>query len=196
MNRHRFALAAAVVALPFALTACSSGGTTGASGHTTVALNPPTAVGAPSSAPAAQGSSAPAAQGSSTPGAQDSSSAVAQDPSSPAAQDPSSPIASSAFCQALAKSSDDAATLSSGESGDVTEETLQHDAEDALAKAPAAVKGDMQIIVAAGRAAEANGTDPNADSDSDSDPSAPDNPQADAAEDRMVSWANSNCSFH
>jgi len=157
MHCRRFAVAAAVIALPFALTACSSSGTSGTSGsgplgavgQKTVQLNPPATAGTPSAS--------------------------------------QSLVASSAFCAAIAKASDDSAKQDAGDTS-ITNATAIADMEAALAAAPAPVKNDMQTIVDAGRTAIANGQDINSGQNV--------SPEADAAGDRVLSWASANCTFH
>jgi hypothetical protein len=151
MHRHRLAAAAAVIALPFSLAACASGGTISASGQKSVQLNSATTSGAQSDTP------------SDTPTSQASASG------------------SSAFCQALLKGVDDSNKLDSGDPS-VTTETTQRDAEAALAVAPAELKTDMKLIVDSGSAA----VSPTA-------PSTADNPQTDAATERIANWQAANC---
>ena len=149
MHCRRFAVAAAVIALPFALTACSSSGKSGvgalgAGGPKTVQLN------------------------------------------QPGATDTHSYVASSAFCAAIAKASDDSSKQDAGDTS-ITNATAMSDMEAALAVAPAQVKDDMQTIVNAGRTAVANGQDLNSDQGV--------SPEADAAGDRVLTWASANCKF-
>ena len=170
MHRHRLAVAAAVIALPFALTACSSGGTGNAFGQRSVQLNSSATSGAPASQTTASGPASGADSGS----ASGSTSAGR--------------IASSAFCAAIAKAGADSSKMSSGDTS-ITNDTAMQDLEAALATAPAAIKGDMQTVVDATRTAIAKGEDINSDKSFVS-------PEADAAGNRVVDWASANCTFH
>lgn len=188
MHCRRFAVAAAAIALPFALTACSSSGTSGtggtgpigAIGQKPVQLNSSSAAGAPKDA------ATPTSQDTaSSPDTDTTTSGSGSDPTS--ASDTHSYVASSAFCAAVAKASDDSAKQSGGDTS-ITNATAMADMEAALAVAPAAVKADMQTIVNAGRTDIANGQDINSDQSV--------SPEADAAGNRVLNWVNANCTFH
>lgn len=160
MYRHRIALAAAVIALPFALTACSSGGKSG-----------------PAAAAGALGQQQKNVQAGSAPAT---------------GLIPKGAAGSSAFCQSLVKASEDSAKLSSGDPGDVTLQSAQKDVEDALSNAPAAIKGDLQTIADAGRAAIAKGDTGSTDG---SDATETADPAVEKATNNIASWAAMNCHF-
>jgi hypothetical protein len=185
VHRHRLATAAAVIALPFALAACSSNGTSGAGalgavGQKSVQVNSSSAAGAPKDAPT------PTSQNTaSSPDSETTTSGSGSDQTS--GSDTHSYVASSAFCAAMAKASDDSTKMDAGDPS-VTNTTAMQDLEATLAAAPAAVKSDMQTVVDAARTAIANGQDVNSGKGV--------SPEADAAGDRVLSWASANCTLH
>ncbi|MEY9859359.1 cytoskeletal protein RodZ [Catenulispora sp. GAS73] len=195
MHCRRFAAAAAVIALPFALTACSSSGKSGdgplgALGQKTVQLNQPTAPSTPKNAPTptSQNTADTPGADSTTSGSDSETTASGSDSNPTSASDTHSYVASSAFCADVAKATDDSAKMDSGDTS-VTNAIAVKDVDTALADAPGPVKADMQIIDNAVHADAANGQP--------ADPASTksNNPQADAAADRLLSWASANCKF-
>ncbi|WP_194918828.1 hypothetical protein [Catenulispora rubra] len=197
MHCRRIAVAAAVIALPFALTACSSSGTSGAGsgplgalGQKTVQLNPSSPAGTPKGAPTptSQDTAGTPDSGATTSGSDSGTTTSGSDSNPTSASDTHSYVASSAFCADVAKATDDSSKMDAGDTS-VTNAITVKDVDTALADAPGPVKADMQIIDNAVHADAANGKP--------ADPASTqsDNPQADAAAERLLTWASANCKF-